>query len=160
VKEYNITRSRWSGGAVTGIQQERLNNLKEQVNELKSRADRQRKELNTVAEQMNQLSRRLNSLADQVNEIVYRYNERFGEERTFHQGFYVNDNTQRKINIFQFNTLEKLRLVLAHEVGHALALRHVNNPQSVMYYKMEWQNTKTLQLTSQDIKAIRERCNK
>jgi predicted Zn-dependent protease len=62
------------------------------------------------------------------------------------------------INIYQFHDESDLELVLAHELGHALGLNHVENPESVMYYLMEKQNLENIQLTTQDLQAIKNVC--
>jgi predicted Zn-dependent protease len=66
---------------------------------------------------------------------------------------------KRKINIYQFDDIERLTLVLAHEFGHALGLTHVGNPKSVMYYLTDRQDTRNLKLSEEDIRAFQYRCN-
>jgi len=43
-------------------------------------------------------------------------------------------------------------------MGPAFGLGHVENPESVMFFKMEKQNEQNLQLTKEDIQAIEMQC--
>lgn len=157
--EYRRVRSRWSDtNVIPREQNEELKSLKRQVDFLNKKRESDLKELNALITKMKQLSSQLNTQADLVNELIYQYREQFASTKTFHQGVYIQAGDQKKINIYQFEDKRKLRLVLAHEVGHALGLRHVSNSKSVMYFLMDEQNRYNLQLSPQDIQAIRERC--
>jgi predicted Zn-dependent protease len=54
---------------------------------------------------------------------------------------------------------DELMLVLAHEMGHALGIGHVDNPQSVMYRLMGNQARPGLELTEDDRYALMDICN-
>jgi hypothetical protein len=158
IQQYNYGRARWNqDGAMSSTEKKYLNDRKEHIENFKRDLNNQQKKLNDLIKKLNQLSTQLNHYADRVNEVVYQYKEQFGEDKTFHQGFYINNGVQKKINIYQFDNIDKLRLVLAHEVGHALGLKHVGNPKSIMYYKMERQDVHNLKLTQEDIEAIRKK---
>lgn len=117
---------------------------------LNSRGDK----LNQIAEELNSLGDRINALALQLNITVDIHNQRFGEGREFDQGDYQGN----KINIYQFNAFSDLRLVLAHEFGHALGIDHVENPESIMYYLMDKQDLNKPELSSEDLEALRIQC--
>ena len=92
------------------------------------------------ARELNQLVATVNALGEQGNKAVADYNENvawynqfFGSEREFTQGEYTGDG----IIIYQFSTDGELRRVLAHEMGHALSLEHVEGERSVMHYLLE-----------------------
>ncbi len=85
---------------------------------------------------------------------VLTYNTRFGEAKEFNQGDYRGN----EINIYQFSEIDELKLVLAHELGHALELDHVEKPESIMYYLMDKQNLAFLQLTEEDKNALKIKC--
>ena len=124
------------------------------MEDLKTRLDRDRATLNSAAARLNYLGDQVNELAQKLNIEVDVHNQVFGEAREFDQGEYING----KINIYQFDAISDLRLVIAHELGHALGLDHVENPKSIMYYLMEKQNLNNIALTQEDKKAFRQRC--
>ena len=159
VEAYNQTMNRIQTAGV------RSRELDDQLKRLKREAELQeeilgtsRKELHEKEQELQKLSEKLNERADVINELVYQYQKRFSSWRTFYQGVYLNVGGKRKINIYQFDDIGRLKLILAHEFGHALGLRHVGNPKSVMYYLTERQNTRNLQLSEEDVRAIQDRC--
>jgi len=111
-----------------------------------------RRALNQQADTLNARADQLNSMAGSLNEKVDTLNTDVG--RMFDQGEYTGDT----INIYQFDTIDDLSLVLAHEFGHALGLDHVENSHSVMYYLMKDQDVTDPQLTQEDRAALTDRC--
>lgn len=116
--------------------------------------DRARVILNGQASELNSLGDKINSIAKQLNIEVDIHNQRFGEAREFDQGEYQGN----RINIYQFDTVSDLRLVMAHEFGHALDLDHVENPKSIMHYLMDKQDLNSPALSREDIAAFKKRC--
>jgi len=49
-------------------------------------------------------------------------------------------------------------LTLIHELGHALGLNHLENPQAFMYYLMGEQGMENPSLTAEDLQALKEAC--
>ncbi|MDZ7715554.1 MAG: matrixin family metalloprotease [Balneolaceae bacterium] len=158
-KEYQQIASRWNTGMVVSKEEnEKLDKLKDKISRLHKESEKKLTELNALIVRMYEQSIAVNNLADRINELIYQHREKFRSKQTFHQGAYFKAAEKRKINIYQFDDLDKLRLVLAHEMGHALGLGHVNNSRSVMYYLMEFQNARNLQLSQEDIDAIKKKC--
>jgi predicted Zn-dependent protease len=159
VKEYKRKMSRWSSESVLPKEvDDHLKNLRKNIEYWQSQEEVELDTLNTHISEMQELSTELNEYADDVNKLIHVYNKNFTDRKTFHQGVYIQAGDQKKINIYQFEDMDKLRLVLAHEIGHALGLKHVSNPQSVMYFQMGTQNSRNLNLSKEDIQAIRDRC--
>lgn len=159
VEEYNQTLSRIRTAGVRSRElDQKLKKLRRDVEVQDTELTDLRKNLHEQEAELQKLSDRLNRQADTFNELTYQYKKRFSGWRTFYQGVYLNVGDKRKINIYQFDDIGRLKLILAHEFGHALGLDHVGNPKSVMYYLTERQNTLNLQLSEEDIRAIQVRC--
>lgn len=88
--------------------------------------------LNALAREINKVGERGNQLVEVYNQNVNQYNRTFGESHEFTQGDYQGDH----INVYKFSDIPELELVLAHELGHALSLGHVDNETSIMYHLM------------------------
>lgn len=94
-------------------------------------------QLNALGQQINARSEAGNRLIESYNQNVAVYNQTFTDSREFTQGDFQGD----RINIYTFNDRPELITVLAHELGHALSIDHVENDASVMHYLIGGQPT-------------------
>jgi uncharacterized protein YukE len=115
-------------------------------------------EIDRQGRNLNDRLDRLNTQIDEKNLLVEEYNQNFAGSNRFTQGEYIEDRSGRKIRIYHYTDSNELRLVLAHEMGHAMGIEHVSNPMSVMYHLMNGQNRQELKLTPQDIEALESVC--
>lgn len=111
------------------------------------------KRLKGLADELNKYGETISEQVDSYNTMVSSYNTNFHDKGSFAQGTY-ND---RVINIYQYSTLNDLRIVLAHELGHALGFGHVEGDTSIMYAKTGRQSFYT-GLSEQDIVHAKEVC--
>lgn len=134
------------------INQEK-NNLENLTNQIKQKQT----DFNAMVDTINSLASVLNKLANVLNLNVERYNSvglETGQE--FEEGNYASNDKGISIDIYQFNNKQELARVLAHELGHALGLEHLDNPQAIMY---KYNQSKNEKLTEDDLLALKNKCN-
>lgn len=156
--DYNKTVTKWNkkGGAPED-EYEKLEKERKKLERESLNIEERRKRVNALADQVNRFSREQVKVVQQYNEQVQDFENRYGNApQEFDQGEYRGDT----IDIYQFDDIPHLRLVLAHELGHALGIEHVENERSIMYHLMEKQSLNPLTLTSEDISMLRETCEK
>ena len=146
LNSYNEEIAYWNifGGAPANIYQD----LQDQKRKLQERRDglvNLAKTLNLQAQNYNE------NLSDLKTEINSRKN------LIVTQGIY--DSTTNTINIYTFGNTDELRLVLMHELGHALGLGHAQNSTSIMYQLLDQQDLKNPILTDEDKNLLELKCN-
>lgn len=145
-------------GGFTEQDMQQFERRKAEIDRVKLELAQWERRLKQKAAELNEKITFLNEKVEAKNRLVDEYNRQFPGERKFTQGAYEWTNNSRTINIFHFLDQDELRLVLAHEMGHALGIGHVSNPESVMNELMESQDQRKLELTEEDIQALQTVC--
>lgn len=155
---YNQQVDYWnSKGGAPKNEYATLQNERQQLNAEANAINQREATLNGLAETVNSTANQLNQLAKKLNLNVANYNSigaSTGEE--FDEGLYISDSSGQRIDIYQFENNDKLVRVLAHELGHALGLDHVDDPKAIMY-RLNQASTETP--TAADIDELKTVCH-
>lgn len=154
--ESDIKNENQNGGADKDTYnklQSRQAALNKNIDQLNSQLD----SLNNQVAQLNSMAGTLNKISSNLNLNVKQYNKigaSNGEE--FQEGVYMREGLSEHIDIFQYSTRQQLVRVLAHELGHALGMNHVDDTKAIMYKLNQSEN---LTPTEDDINEVSKACN-
>lgn len=123
-------------------------------------------QLSAQANQLNQNSMLLQQHIDQFNQQVSNFQQQINQHQTniqqarakfppreFHKGIF----NGHEIHIYQFSNPDDLRLTLAHELGHALGLKHHQDPEGLMHPQLEHQVSQGFKLRASDLALFESR---
>lgn len=123
LQAFNAEVENWN--KLGGAPEEVFNRLKTQQEELKAEADK-----------LNQMANQLNLSAQEYNLGVSQYQQ---SAQTLNKALSVNpeagvyNGSLPQIDIYLTSSQKELIHTLAHEMGHALGLSHLDNQQAIMY---------------------------
>lgn len=106
--------------------------------------------LNTMAKELNRTTDSFNTEIKTLNQTVSSFNDVIKSKPE--EGLYVPN--EKKIYIFFYSNDVELRRTIIHELGHALGLSHVANPDALMYFR----TTDKLEPTTDDINELSKIC--
>ncbi|MGR0306983.1 matrixin family metalloprotease [Acinetobacter beijerinckii] len=110
---------------------------------------KQIEEYNQKKQQLDQQMKAFDQRHQELADAVAQFNQTF-KPVVLHKGQFK-DN---QIFIYEFSSIDDLRLTLAHEFGHALGLKHTQDPKSLMYPRIKEQDAKDFKLTDTDLKLL------
>jgi chromosome segregation ATPase len=61
-----------------------------------------------------------------------------------------------KIEIYDFENLNLLKVILAHEIGHLVGVKHIDNKGALMHPELQKKQINHLSLTADDIQAFQQ----
>ncbi|MCX6737659.1 MAG: matrixin family metalloprotease [Candidatus Parcubacteria bacterium] len=156
--EYEQRVDYWNKkGGAPRLEYDKLIEERNNLAELASQITIIQKDLNDLIDTINATANVLNRLVIALNINADTYNNiGQGQETEFQEGVYKKDLSGEQIIVYQFDSYTKLVRVLAHEFGHALGLKHFNNPETIMYAVNQSNN---LNLSASEISAVKEMCH-
>ncbi|WP_313036385.1 matrixin family metalloprotease [Acinetobacter sp.] len=139
-------------GGVPASQREQMAQQQNQLQQQISGLQQEISIYNQKIQHLNLQVDELNQLNQQIDSSVKHFNQRF-QPKLFDKGSF----NGKQITIYEFESEDDLRLTLAHEFGHALGLKHNQDPQALMYPLMKDQNLENFRLSTADIALLQER---
>lgn len=155
--DYNKLVVHWGnkGGAPEGEYQ-RLQSERASLKKVIETLEIKRRDLNRLADDANEQIDRHNDLLRRANAEANALNESGATGIAFEEGVYIRQGGEQRIDIFQFEGETALRIILAHELGHALGIRHNANPSSIMSPLI---HADRVALTAEDIEGLKTACS-
>ena len=156
-KDYNDQVNSWNqqGGAPPD-EYAKLEDTQAELQNESAQLQTAQKNINSMVDQINAMVVVLNRLVATLNLSVDQYNTVNGTlGDSFEEGVYVQDASGLHIDIYEYTNHDKLVRVLAHELGHALGMEHVTDPNAIMY---KFNQGNSLALTQADIDELKAVC--
>lgn len=115
--------------------------------------------LQQLANQLNQMAAQLNQTTQEVNGEINNLNSTIDTYNTFllqHPEGGIYSGASNTITLFFNNSKDEVIHTLAHEMGHALGMNHVPDPNAIMYFKVN----NSLTPSPDDMKELARVCQK
>ncbi|WP_163120238.1 matrixin family metalloprotease [Acinetobacter pittii] len=132
----------------------RADNLKERKKQLEQKSEDLRIESNSLNFKIQALNLKIKELNREQSDLSALKTQFKLEQKTSIQPFHKGLFSQNQIQIYGYASLNDLRLTLAHELGHALGLKHTTNPKSLMYPYLKEQDIHNFKLTDSDLDLL------
>jgi hypothetical protein len=143
-------------GGVPEAERQSLDSQKLVLQKRAAQLQAMRQEQNLLIGDLNALVRQHNMLVDRANAEAKALNESGVVGVQFEQGRYFRRSSEEHIHIFEYESETGLVVILAHEMGHALGIRHNGDPASIMSPLV---HTKTPILTAEDREGLKTACS-
>jgi hypothetical protein len=142
-------------GGASGAEFKILSGKRQSLRNQQATLEEKRQELNRATNATNELIRKRNALLNRANAEAGALNSSNSIGIQFEEGIYAREGDKEWIDIFQFESKASLRVILAHELGHALGIKHNANPSSIMSPLI---HTDRLALTAEDENGLKAAC--
>ncbi len=134
LEDYNRDVEYWNrnGGAPASVVS-RLNADRQNLEIDRGRLRLEEQEVDSLRTDVNDRIDSYNSLLSRYNSAANSFNRTFGKAVEMSVGeTAIRGSKVGRINIFSFESNTHLAVILAHELGHALGLKHVKGQDSIM----------------------------
>jgi hypothetical protein len=117
---------------------------------------REREALERDGEALEREAAELTLAGEALNRRAAELNEWNSANEAFQSAVYDGSGS---ITVYDYANARELKVQLAHELGHALGMDHVDDERAVMYYLLDSENPKPLALADADVAALRTACD-
>jgi len=141
-----------------------IKNLRKERRSLRRMIDKYNKKIyrmNVIAKESNRLSNQINKMSRSIKKIKGRT---FGLKELTLKTYYKDGkkvkektvkNSMTKIEIYGFDSLQQLKAVIAHEIGHLVGIPHINTKNALMHPFLQKNQIENLFLIEADIKNFK-----
>ncbi|MBI3342519.1 matrixin family metalloprotease [Candidatus Curtissbacteria bacterium] len=144
VQNLNAEIAKWNSQG--GAPPDQFQKLNQEQQDLKKEAA----DLNAVAKSLNLSADQYNSTVDNLNGQINQFNSELVTKPE--EGLFL--GSDNRIEIYFYYNDSELVHTLAHEMGHALGMQHVNTQKAIMFP----QTTQTTAATQADINELKTAC--
>lgn len=126
--------------------------------EIYAQLEREKSVLEKTRNDINKMAALLNSRIGENNDNIAEFNDQIEKDKNkiVTTGEYFTGGD--KINIYTYGDKEELRLVLMHELGHALSFEHEDDPGSILYPVLQDQDLSNPQPSTEDLALVDKSC--
>ncbi|MFV8834435.1 matrixin family metalloprotease [Aquisalimonas sp.] len=160
VEAYEREVTAWNEGRMerTRENRERLEEASRALTVAQDALNDERRELERRGEALNREQQVLVREIEAFNHQVDAHNREAHAATGFEMGQYERRGNRRWIRVFKADDQDELRLVLAHELGHALGIGHVPEADAIMAPHLGADNAGRTALSAADREALAQTC--
>jgi len=160
-EELNRLVERWNAGTMERTQsnRRRLETQRDRLESERQNLKQTRRDLERRTERLNAAFEELESEISDYQNRTAAYNKRVSSTSLIQNGQFRQKGGERTIEVYKATSINELRLVLAHELGHSLGIGHLDNRRAVMHPVMNTDNLDRTRVARDDVRALRDSCS-
>ncbi|WP_038051540.1 matrixin family metalloprotease [Thioalkalivibrio sp. ALJ1] len=155
-REHEQAVAAWNAGRMehSAANRDRLERERAALDADRHGLEQRREALERRRGELNREIRELGRAIEGFNEQVAMLNREVSATGSFDMAVYEQQGARRSITVFKASDADELRLTLAHELGHALGIGHVDDPAAVMHSMLGPANAGRRDLSAADRRAL------